>query len=90
MGHEIRASMRRKDDFSDNAIAECFFTTLEWAPIERSDWRTRQEARRAIFDYIKIWYHRGRCHSTLSYLNPAEYEGQLVLMTKAALAPCLL
>ena len=44
----------------------------------KNDWHTRGEARRAIFRYIEIWYNRKRRHSTLGYINPAEYEDQLL------------
>jgi putative transposase len=41
------------------------------------DWYTRDEARRAIFRYIETWDNRKRRHSTLGYVNPAEYEAQV-------------
>lgn len=43
----------------------------------KHDWRTRDEARHAIFRYIETWYNPRRRHSTLGYLSPAEYEEQL-------------
>jgi transposase InsO family protein len=70
----MRASMSRKGDCYDNAVAESFFATLEWELIEQADWHTRAEARRALFEYIEVWYNRQRRHSTLGYLSPAEYE----------------
>ncbi|AHG88076.1 Integrase catalytic region [Gemmatirosa kalamazoonensis] len=76
--HRLVASMSRKGDCWDNAVAESFFATLELELITRSDWRTRDEARRAIFRYIETWYNRQRRHSTLGYLSPAQYEAQLV------------
>jgi putative transposase len=82
--HEITCSMSRKGDCWDNAVAESFFATLEWELIEDSDWHTREEARRAIFDYIEVWYNRQRLHSSLGYMSPAEYEDQLVLTPRAA------
>ncbi len=59
-------------------MAESFFATLEWELIERSDWRTRDEARLSIFEYIECWYNPKRRHSSLGYLSPAEYELQLL------------
>lgn len=82
--HGIRASMSRKGDCWDNAVAESFFATLEWELIQQSDWHTRAEARRSIFGYIEAWYNRRRRHSTLGYLSPAEYEDQLALTGRAA------
>ncbi|MBA2670221.1 MAG: IS3 family transposase [Gemmatimonadetes bacterium] len=34
-------------------MAESFFATLEWELIQESDWHTREEARRAIFEYVE-------------------------------------
>jgi putative transposase len=75
--HGMRASMSRKGDCWDNAVAESFFATLELELIARRDWRTRDEARQAIFAFIETWYNRKRRHSTLDYLSPADYETRL-------------
>lgn len=80
----MKASMSRKGDCYDNAVAESFFATLEWELIERSDWHTRAEARQAIFEYIEVWYNRQRRHSTLGYLSPADYEMSLAHQASAA------
>ena len=71
------ASMSRRGDCWDNAVAESFFATLELELIVKSTWRSRDEARLAIFRYIETWYNRKRRHSTLGYVSPAEYEEQL-------------
>lgn len=75
--HGLVASMSRKGDCWDNAVAESFFATLEFELIEGSRWRTRDEARRAIFEFIEVWYNRERQHSTLGYISPVQYERQL-------------
>ena len=75
--HGMVASMSGKGDCYDNAVAESFFSTLEFELLMKHDWHTKGEARRAIFRYIETWYNRKRRHSTLGYLSPAEYEGQL-------------
>ena len=75
--HGMVASMSRKGDCYDNAVAESFFSTLEFELLMRNDWHTKAEARRAIFGYIETWYNRQRRHSTLGYLSPADYEMQL-------------
>lgn len=62
---------------SDNAVAESFFSTLEFELIMTNDWHTRDEARQAIFAYLETGYHRKRRHSTLGYVSPATYEAQL-------------
>ena len=75
--HDMIASMSGKGNCYDNAVAESFFATLEFELIMQNDWRTKAEARRAIFRYIETWYNRRRRHSTLGYVSPAEYEAQL-------------
>lgn len=75
--HGITGSMSRRGNCWDNAVAESFFATLERELIDRSDWRTRAEAQRAIFRWIELWYNRKRRHSALGYLSPADYEQQL-------------
>ena len=75
--HGMVASMSRKGDCYDNAVAESFFSTLEFELVMRHDWHTKAEARRAIFRYIETWYNPKRRHSTLGYLSPAAYEEQL-------------
>lgn len=77
MAHRMRASMSGTGDCYDNAVAESFFATLEFELLKKSDWHTREEARRAIFRYIETWYNRKRRHSTLGYVSPAAYEEQL-------------
>ena len=51
------ASMSRKGDCYDNAVAESFFATLEFELLMQNDWHTRDAARRAIFRYIETWYN---------------------------------
>jgi putative transposase len=75
--HGMVASMSGKGDCYDNAVAESFFATLEFELLVKSDWHTREDARRAIFRYIETWYNRKRRHSTLGYVSPAAYEEQL-------------
>ena len=73
----LRASMSRKGNCWDNAVAESFFATLEWELIARHKWHSPDEARRDIFAYIEAWYNRRRRHSSLAYRSPAQYETQL-------------
>ena len=49
------ASMSGKGDCYDNAVAESFFSTLEFELLRQSDWHTREDARQAIFRYIETW-----------------------------------
>lgn len=82
--HQIECSMSRRGDCWDNAVAESFFATLEKELIQDSRFRTRREARSAIFEFIEIWYNRQRRHSSLGYCTPAEYEDRLALQKRAA------
>jgi transposase InsO family protein len=70
-------SMSRKGDCWDNAVAESFFSTLEYELLADADFHSRYEAQRAIFEFIEIWYNRERRHSTLGYVSPVQYERQL-------------
>ena len=70
----VAASMGSVGDSYDNALAESFFASLETELIDRSVWRTRDEARRDVFDYIETFYNLVRRHSALGYLSPAEFE----------------
>ncbi|HEX8907307.1 MAG TPA: IS3 family transposase [Longimicrobiaceae bacterium] len=78
-------SMSRKGNCWDNAVAESFFATVEIELIEDADWHTRAEARRAIFEFIEVWYNRQRRHSSLGYLTPAEFDKRLWEAPRAAL-----
>jgi transposase InsO family protein len=75
--HAMLASMSRKGNCWDNAVAESFFATLERELVARRDWQTHDEARQAIFRYIETWYNRQRRHSTLGYISPVQYEREL-------------
>lgn len=68
------SSMGSIGDAYDNAVAEAFFATLECELIDRYVWVNREEARRAVFDYVEGFYNPRRRHSALGYLSPAEYE----------------
>ena len=70
----IECSMSRKGDCWDNAVAESFFHTLKVELINGKTYKTRQEAKTAIFEYIEGFYNRQRRHSYLGYLSPDEYE----------------
>ena len=61
-------------DCYDNAMAESFFATLECELIKRTRWRSHNQARMAVFDYIETFYNPVRRHSALGYQSPAEHE----------------
>jgi putative transposase len=70
----IEVSVGTKGDCYDNAVVEAFFASLKNELVARRSFRSRQEARTAIFDYIERFYNPIRRHSTLDYLSPPEYE----------------
>jgi transposase InsO family protein len=67
-------SMSRKGNCWDNAPMESFFHALKVEWLNDQTFRTRAEARQAIFTYIEVWYNRQRLHSTLGYRSPEQYE----------------
>lgn len=75
--HGFRCSMSRKGDCWDNAPSESFFHTLKTELIYHEDFTTREEAKRAIFEYIEVFYNRVRLHSSNDYRSPADYESAL-------------
>ena len=68
--------MSRAGSCWDNAVAESFFATLKVELGRAAAWPTRAEARRALFDYIELFYNGVRRHSTLGHLSPVEFERQ--------------
>jgi transposase InsO family protein len=69
----------RKGDCYDNAVAESFFSNLKNELTWHHDFRSRDEARAAIFDYIEVFYNRQRSHQSLDYVSPVRYEEQRVV-----------
>lgn len=70
----VRPSMGTVGDAYDNAMAESFFASLECELIDRRTFKTRTEARMAVFTWIEGWYNPRRRHSGLGYRSPANYE----------------
>jgi transposase InsO family protein len=72
--HGIRASMSRKGNCWDNAVAESFFHTLKIELVHHCDYENREEAKASIFEYIEVFYNRQRSHSFNGYEAPLVYE----------------
>ncbi len=70
----IAQSMGSKGDCYDNAVCESFHATLEKELLRSRSFKTRQEAKTAIFDWIEAWYNPVRRHSRLGYRSPDQYE----------------
>jgi putative transposase len=70
----VRPSMGSVGDAYDNALCESFFATLECELLDQHRFRSREEAGRALFEFIEGWYNLRRRHSSLGYASPARYE----------------
>ena len=67
-------SMSGKGNCYDNAIAESFFSSLKNELVHHRDYKTRDEARTEIFEYIELFYNRKRLHQSLNYQPPVKYK----------------
>jgi putative transposase len=72
--HDITCSMSRSGNCWDNAAMESFFSSLKTERIRGQVYRTRDQARADVFDYIERFYNPIRRHSTLGYRSPMQYE----------------
>jgi putative transposase len=77
--HAIICSMSRSGNVWNNAAMESFFSSLKTERSARKVYRTRDNARADVFDYIERFYNPRRRHSTLSYLSFVEFEEQAML-----------
>ena len=74
--HNLEHSMSRRGNCHDNAVAESFFNLLKRERIRRRLYKTREDARRDIFDYIEMFYNPKRKHARNGMLSPVEFEKQ--------------
>ena len=72
----VTCSMSRSGNIWDNAAMESFFSSLKTERIARRTYRTRNQARAEVFDYIERFYNPTRRHSTRGYLSPMDFERQ--------------
>lgn len=72
--HGMICSMSRKGEVYDNAVMESFYATLKRELVHEARYATRDDARKAIFEWIEVFYNRQRLHSSLGYRCPADYE----------------
>ena len=70
----VSCSMSRSGNCWDNAAMESFFSSLKTERVARKTYRTRDQARADVFDYIERFYNPTRRHSTLGYLSPMDFE----------------
>jgi transposase InsO family protein len=84
--HGITQSMSRRGNCLDNAPMESLFAALKVEHVHQVRFRTRAEARAAVFEYIEIFYNRQRLHSGLGYRTPAEARASMEEVTLLAAA----
>src|SRR4051794_15501289 len=84
--HGITQSMSRRGNCLDNAPMESFFASLKTEHVHQVRFRTREEAKTAVFEYIEIFYNRQRLHSAIGYRPPAEARASMEGITMRAAA----
>jgi putative transposase len=76
--NNLQASMSRRGNCHDNAVAESFFQLLKRERIKRHIYSTRDDARGDVIDYIEMFYNSRRRHGFNEMLSPVEYEKQFI------------
>jgi putative transposase len=74
--HGVLCSMSRSGNVWDDAAMESFFSSLKTERTARRMYRTRNDAKADVFDYIERFYNPKPWHSTIGYLSPLEFERQ--------------
>lgn len=80
--HNLEHSMSRRGNCHDNAVAESFFNLLKRERIRRRVYKTRDDARQDVFDYIEFFYNPKRKHVRNGMLSPVDFERQQKMNTK--------
>ena len=74
--HDIIASMSGVGNCYDNATQESFYHTLKTEHVYFEYYKTREQAKQSIFEYVEVFYNRQRRHSTLGYVSPMVFENK--------------
>ena len=77
--HGMVQSMSRRGNCYDNAVAESFFSSLKNELVNHCSFKTREEARTAVFEYIEVFYNRQHRHQSLDYFSPVDYERSMAV-----------
>jgi putative transposase len=72
--HHLEPSMSRRGNCWDNAVAESFFSSLKKERVRRRIYKTRDEARADLFDYVEMFYNPRRRHSHVGGVSPEAFE----------------
>jgi putative transposase len=78
--NRLSPSMSRRGNCWDNAVAESFFSNLKSEKIKKRIYKTRQEARSEVFEYIEGFYNPVRRHKHLDQLSPLEFEKRQIAL----------
>jgi putative transposase len=70
----MTCSMSRSGNCYDNAVTESFFHSLKVELVHDATYKTREDAKAAIFEHLEVFYNRERTHSTLGYCTPEQFE----------------
>jgi putative transposase len=77
-----RQSMGRVGSCFDNAVAEAFFSSLEWEVLSRHQFTDQRQAQAVVLDWCYGFYNQDRRHSTIGMMSPINYEN-----TRKTMAP---
>ena len=80
----ITQSMSSKGNCWDNAVTESFFKTLKVELIYGNEFKTIEQAKTTIFEYMELWYNKKRFHSSLGYKTPYEVEQEFYQLKNVA------
>jgi transposase InsO family protein len=80
----VRRSVGRTGICYDNAWAESFNGTLKNERVHRTQYPTREHARKDITRYIELRYNQIRLHSAIGYRTPNEVEPEWIEQNRAA------
>jgi putative transposase len=72
--YKMVGSMSRKGNCWDNACIESFHSVIKRELIHLELYKTREQAKRDIWEYIELWYNRKRIHSSIGYYTPAQFQ----------------
>lgn len=74
--HQCKQSMSGADNPYDNAHMESFFSRFKAECVQKTVFESKQQAEKALFEYIEMYYNTQRIHSSIAYQTPMEYENR--------------
>lgn len=80
----IRQSMGRVGSCFDNAVAEAFFSSLEWEVLSRNRFESPRQAQAVVLDWCYGFYNHDRRHSTIGMVSHINYENTAAPNREAA------